>query len=77
MKFKVINIQDICFSCGKIPQMALNRPHSQHKTKKIVRPNLGPWQGGQICAKCRKAIAKPIRVRKYNVASNSPVTPVK
>lgn len=66
MPIPILTIKDVCALCGKQPQVALNRPHSQHKTKRLVRPNLGKWQGLYMCAKCRKALAKPVRVRKVN-----------
>ena len=64
MKLHPFSERDICAICGKHPQMAYNRPHSQHKTKKIVRPNLTKFMGAVlICAKCRKAMLKPESTR--------------
>lgn len=68
MKMPIITMKDVCAVCGKTPQMALHRPHSLKKTKKVVRPNLGAWQGLNICAKCRKTLSKPARVRKVQPA---------
>lgn len=64
MKMTQITINDVCVLCAKIPQMALHRPHSLQKTKKVVRPNLGKWNGLNVCARCRKTMSKPVRVRK-------------
>lgn len=66
MPLPILTTKDLCMICGKTPQMSLNRPHSQHKTKRVVRPNIGKWEGLSICAKCRKALSKPERVRKVN-----------
>ncbi len=62
----IVTMNDICVICGKTPQSSSTRPHSLHKTKRLVRPNLGKWQGLNVCARCRKSIAKPDRVRKVN-----------
>lgn len=74
MPLPILTIKDLCAICGKTPQVGLNRPHSQHKTKRVIRPNLGKWQGLHICAKCRKALAKPDRVRKVNTPKTDEAT---
>ncbi len=63
MKSPIFSPLHVCMVCGKMPEMAFNRPHSQHKTKRVVRPNIGMWQGLQVCAQCRKTLAKPDRVK--------------
>lgn len=71
------SVDIVCEICGKRPQVALNRPHSLHKTKKLVRPNLGPWNGLLICAQCRKSLAKPgrtPRLRRPAVATEAQAT---
>jgi ribosomal protein L28 len=71
MKMQIITIHDVCAICGKTPQMALHRPHSLQKTKKVVHPNLGKWQGMNICARCRKTLSKVERVRKVQPAQTT------
>lgn len=39
-KFDVYKDGKRCFLCGKGPKSAFNRPHSLHKTKRVVKPNL-------------------------------------
>lgn len=74
----ILTINAMCAICGKIPSIGQHRPHSLHNTKKVVRPNLGKWQGLQICARCRKAMVKPDRVRKVQpVAVDSSVKSTK
>ena len=64
MPIPTLTYRDVCAICAKTPQTSLNRPHSQHKTKRLVKPNLNKWNGLMICAKCRKALNKPDHVRK-------------
>lgn len=64
MPIPILTLKDICAICAKSPSVALNRPHSLKKTKKLVRPNLGQWNKLSICAKCRKALSKPDRIKK-------------
>ncbi len=67
MKMSVLTYRDFCVVCEKGPQMAMNRPHSQHKTKKMIRPNLGKWNGMMVCASCRKSLSKPEHIKKTAV----------
>lgn len=69
MKMPILTARDVCMICGKLPQMALHRPHSQMKTKRVVRPNLGKWQGAMICARCRKSLTKPERIKKQSATN--------
>lgn len=64
MKMQILTMKDVCAICGKLPQMGMHKPHSQTRTKKMIRPNLGKWNGLDICAKCRKSMNKTERVRK-------------
>ncbi len=64
MKMTKLTLKDLCAICGKLPQMGLHRPHSLQKTKRMIRPNLGRYSGIMICARCRKSLTKPDRVRK-------------
>lgn len=44
-----------CSVCNKGTTMAYNRPHSLHRTKRIVLPNLQPDQKyGLICTGCKR-----------------------
>jgi ribosomal protein L28 len=68
MKMTKLSIHDVCVLCAKMPQMGMHKPHSLQRTKKIVRPNLGKWSGLNVCARCRKTMAKTPRVRKVQPA---------
>lgn len=77
MPLPILTNLNVCALCGKLPQMGLNRPHSQHKTKRVVRPNLGKWNGLTICASCRKSFAKPDRpARVRRVQPDNQAAPV-
>lgn len=39
-KFDIFKDGKKCFLCGKGPTSSYNRPHSLHKTKRVVKPNL-------------------------------------
>jgi len=41
-----------CSVCGKTDSVGYNRPHSLHKTKKIIKPNLQKKAGKIICTGC-------------------------
>lgn len=42
----------ICEVCGKKPEMGFNKPHSLHRTKKIIKPNIQRNAGRNICTRC-------------------------
>ncbi len=48
----------ICAICSKAPQSGNNKPHSLHKTKKIVKPNIVKMSGVYVCARCKKTITR-------------------
>ena len=45
-----------CMICGKCSQSGNNKPHSLHKTKRVIRPNLQSFRGIKICTTCLKSI---------------------
>ena len=47
-----------CQVCGKGPVASYNRPHSLHKTKRVVYPNVQKVGGQIICTSCLKTITK-------------------
>ena len=49
---KKINIE--CEICGKSVVSSYNRPHSLHKTKRVVKPNLQKYRNKIICTSCLK-----------------------
>ncbi|MBI4032613.1 50S ribosomal protein L28 [Candidatus Berkelbacteria bacterium] len=44
----------VCAECGKRPASSLNRPHSLHRTRRTVWPNLQMVNGRRLCTKCIK-----------------------
>lgn len=47
-----------CMLCGKAPSAANNVPHSVHKTKRVMRPNIQSVQGVKMCTRCLRTIKK-------------------
>lgn len=45
-----------CEICGKTVTKANNRPHSLHKTRKTIYPNLQKHNNKIVCARCLKKI---------------------
>lgn len=43
-----------CHICSKTITMGNNRPHSLHKTKRIIYPNLQKHNNKIICTRCLK-----------------------
>lgn len=41
-----------CEICAKKPVVGYNKPHSLHRTKRTVKPNVQKIQGKLICTRC-------------------------
>ena len=50
--------QKFCLMCGKSDTVSLNRPHSLHKTKRVVKPNLQKKWGYVFCQNCFRNLKK-------------------
>ena len=50
--------QKFCFICGKADTVSMNRPHSLHKTKRTVKPNLQKKNGLTFCQNCFRTLSK-------------------
>lgn len=48
----------VCMLCGKGDTVALNRPNSQHKTKRTVKPNFQTKWGFEFCQNCFRTLSK-------------------
>ncbi|AKM81915.1 TPA: 50S ribosomal protein L28 [Candidatus Berkelbacteria bacterium] len=55
-------LNSVCYLCGKTVTTGNNVPHSQHKTRRFIRPNIQKTRGMIICTKCLRTI------NKYSVA---------
>ncbi|MCL5407434.1 MAG: 50S ribosomal protein L28 [Patescibacteria group bacterium] len=44
-----------CQICGKKPVSGFNKPHSLHRTKKTVKPNLQKSAGSIVCTRCLRS----------------------
>lgn len=47
-----------CEICGKKTKIGYNRPHSQHRTKRKIFPNIQKQEGKYICARCLRTESK-------------------
>jgi len=47
-----------CQICGKNLTVGFNRPHSLHRTKRKIRPNIQKIQGQIICTQCLRTKTK-------------------
>lgn len=43
-----------CSVCGKGSVVGNNKPHSLHKTKRVIKPNLQIKNNELVCTKCIK-----------------------
>jgi ribosomal protein L28 len=50
--------EKFCYLCGKGDTVSLNRPNSQHKTKRTVKPNLQKKEGLTFCQNCFRTLKK-------------------
>ena len=50
-----------CPVCQKRVQIGLNRPHSLHRTKKLVKPNIQKFQGKSICTRCLRTLNNKVK----------------
>lgn len=44
--------KNVCSICGKKAVIGLNKPHSMHRTKRLVLPNIQKNNGEYLCTKC-------------------------
>lgn len=52
------NLNEYCQLCGKTVTFGNNKPHSLHKTRRIIKPNLQKTQGMLICTRCLRTLNK-------------------
>jgi len=51
-----------CVLCGKGPAAAHNVPKSQHKTNRLVQPNVQPVRGlGAVCTRCLRTLKRDLQ----------------
>lgn len=48
----------VCEICKKSPRVGYNRPHSLHRTKRTIYPNIQKIQGKIICTRCLRTASK-------------------
>ncbi len=47
-----------CEICGKTAVSGYNRPHSQQRTKRTIKPNLQLVNGRLLCTRCIRTLKK-------------------
>ncbi|HLB95435.1 MAG TPA: bL28 family ribosomal protein [Patescibacteria group bacterium] len=47
-----------CEICFKKIQVGFNRPHSLHRTKRLIKPNIQKNLGRKICTRCLRTLNK-------------------
>jgi len=47
-----------CDICKKTETYGYNRPHSLHKTKKTIKPNIQKNNGKKVCTRCLRTITR-------------------
>lgn len=57
---KLKSYSKYCMICAKCPVSGNNKPHSLHRTKRTIKPNIQKWQGLWICTRCKKTLNKKI-----------------
>jgi len=48
----------VCQICGKKETMGYNKPHSLHRTKRKIYPNIQKIGGKLICTRCLRTSVK-------------------
>lgn len=44
----------VCITCAKSAVMGINKPHSQKRTKRLVKPNIQMYYGLPLCTRCMR-----------------------
>ncbi len=45
-----------CLLCARGAAMSVNKPHSQKRTKRIVRANIQSFHGLPVCTRCIRTL---------------------
>lgn len=45
-----------CMICAKGNVMGINKPHSQKRTKRLIKPNVQSHYGLLVCTRCLRTI---------------------
>jgi large subunit ribosomal protein L28 len=71
---KINSTKHVCQICGKGPVSGYNKPHSLHRTKRVVKPNTQRVQGQTVCTRCLRTSLKKISTGKQpvNFSENVP-----
>jgi large subunit ribosomal protein L28 len=47
-----------CTLCGKGPAAGNNVPKSQHKTRRMIKPNIQKIDGISVCTRCMRTLRR-------------------
>lgn len=45
-----------CVLCDKSAVMSINKPHSQKRTKRLLKPNIQSYYGVPLCSRCLRTM---------------------
>jgi ribosomal protein L28 len=54
--FDRTQLGSVCVMCGKANVMGINKPHSQKRTKRVVKPNIQSYFGLPVCTRCLRTM---------------------
>ncbi len=57
-----------CMVCSKSRVSSVNKPHSQKRTKRVVKPNVQSLYGLMVCTRCLRSM------KRDHAASQKPAT---
>ncbi len=48
--------EPMCMVCARGAVMAVNKPHSQKRTKRVLRANIQSYHGLPMCTRCLRTL---------------------
>jgi ribosomal protein L28 len=64
-------IGPMCLVCGKTTRLGVNKPHSQKRTKRLVKPNVQSYYGLMLCTRCLRTLKLAQNSKKAELAAAS------
>lgn len=54
--FDKTTVSPRCMLCSKGAVSGQNKPHSQHRTKRLIKPNIQSFGGLPVCTACLRTL---------------------
>ena len=64
-----------CSQCQRTAHIGYNKPHSLHRTKRVVRPNLQMVNQRLLCTRCQRTETKRRHAQTKFTLTNTVVSP--